>query len=354
LSAGARPDGSGGQLSLDAGGNILVEGIIATTADGADGSAGTVDATAAGGLTVAATATLSVAGGDVGTLDLRADGPIDFGGTVDLSGSSNAFSGMLLLVGSSEVKMRGTMTANRPDTALEITGCDVTFETGSDYFNNVVGGVNNVVGRERIRVLAGGALRTRASGQNTLTYRTAEKPPLIQGTVTPAPVLVIDPELPVCSVCGNGEVEEGETCDDGNKTGGDGCSADCQLETCIAQTAGGYPDNPLCHDDDPCTDDICNMQTGNCEHVDLCATTTTTTSTTTTTMLEEIVCGDANGNGIVQANDALIALRTAVGSATCPLVRCDVNNNGAVQAGDALAILRKAVGQPIELDCPAA
>lgn len=29
------------------------------------------------------------------------------------------------------------------------------------------------------------------------------------------------------AVCGNGELEEGETCDDGNRVGGDGCSEDC-------------------------------------------------------------------------------------------------------------------------------
>ena len=33
------------------------------------------------------------------------------------------------------------------------------------------------------------------------------------------------------SVCGNGEVEKGEACDDGNTIEGDYCSADCQVET---------------------------------------------------------------------------------------------------------------------------
>jgi len=32
------------------------------------------------------------------------------------------------------------------------------------------------------------------------------------------------------AVCGNGEVESGETCDDGNTTSGDGCSSSCQEE----------------------------------------------------------------------------------------------------------------------------
>ena len=31
-------------------------------------------------------------------------------------------------------------------------------------------------------------------------------------------------------VCGDGELDAGETCDDGNTTPGDGCSAGCQTE----------------------------------------------------------------------------------------------------------------------------
>jgi fibro-slime domain-containing protein len=36
---------------------------------------------------------------------------------------------------------------------------------------------------------------------------------------------------PPPAVCGNGVVEKGETCDDGNASGGDGCSSTCQLES---------------------------------------------------------------------------------------------------------------------------
>jgi cysteine-rich repeat protein len=42
------------------------------------------------------------------------------------------------------------------------------------------------------------------------------------------------------SLCGNGEVDYGETCDDGNRTNGDGCSAECLLE------GGGGGDNGGC------------------------------------------------------------------------------------------------------------
>ena len=43
------------------------------------------------------------------------------------------------------------------------------------------------------------------------------------------------PSVPAPIVCGNGIVESGEECDDGNKVNGDGCSSSCQIET-INQT----------------------------------------------------------------------------------------------------------------------
>lgn len=43
---------------------------------------------------------------------------------------------------------------------------------------------------------------------------------------TPVP----DAEASVPAVCGNGKVEQGETCDDGNVVSGDGCASDCKRE----------------------------------------------------------------------------------------------------------------------------
>ena len=65
------------------------------------------------------------------------------------------------------------------------------------------------------------------------------------------------------SVCGNGIVETGEQCDDGNTVSGDGCSATCQLEVALP----------------PCT-------------------------------VEEMK--DLNGDGQVNINDAIIIMRNIV------------------------------------------
>jgi hypothetical protein len=66
-----------------------------------------------------------------------------------------------------------------------------------------------------------------------------------------------------------------------------------------------------------------------------------------------VICGDASEDEDVSATDALLVLRTAVGTRTCDLCLCDVNGNGAVSSSDALLVLREAVGQSVTFNCPA-
>jgi cysteine-rich repeat protein len=85
------------------------------------------------------------------------------------------------------------------------------------------------------------------------------------GTVTPPNFTVTDPvtkgtykfvlvEKVEISLCGNGHVDPGEQCDDGNRVSGDGCSATCQNE--CASDAQCPPAQ------DPCTTASCS--TGAC------------------------------------------------------------------------------------------
>jgi len=66
----------------------------------------------------------------------------------------------------------------------------------------------------------------------------------------------------------------------------------------------------------------------------------------------EPVCGDPGGGGVT-ASDALVVLRTSVGSQTCLPCLCDTDGNGFVQAGDALRTLRFAVSGAPALNCSA-
>jgi hypothetical protein len=79
--------------------------------------------------------------------------------------------------------------------------------------------------------------------------------------------------------------------------------------------------------------------------------TTVTTTTSTTTTLPPQACGDATGDGSINATDALHVLRSSVGLLACTLA-CDVTGGGGVTATDALLLLRFVTGQPVELSCP--
>jgi cysteine-rich repeat protein len=58
-------------------------------------------------------------------------------------------------------------------------------------------------------------------------------------------------------VCGNGTVEPGEQCDDGNTTSGDGCSATCTVET-LPPDCDDWFLGEECNDDDAATRDRCS------------------------------------------------------------------------------------------------
>jgi len=64
------------------------------------------------------------------------------------------------------------------------------------------------------------------------------------------------------------------------------------------------------------------------------------------------LCGDANFDDKITATDALLVLKTGVGTETCDLCVCDVNDSGATSSSDALLVLKVSVGQPLVLDCP--
>jgi len=64
------------------------------------------------------------------------------------------------------------------------------------------------------------------------------------------------PADPLADCCGNGIVEAGETCDDGNTTSGDGCDAACQDE-CAALQGSCTADADCCETGALCPDSVC-------------------------------------------------------------------------------------------------
>ncbi len=183
-----------------------------------------------------------------------------------------------------------------------------------------------------------------------------------------------------------GECDVAELCDGTGKEcpadddrDGEPCPDDVAcletVGTCVGKTCVGVVEK-VCDDGDPCTQNLCDALNDStcifppdddgidCDDGDSCTaddeckdgicvgTPLKGCVVTTTTTLEEVVCGDADGDGKVEASDALAALKAAVGVGVCAFVRCDWNGDGSLTAPDALLILREAVGQPGSPNCP--
>src|SRR2546422_4028808 len=80
------------------------------------------------------------------------------------------------------------------------------------------------------------------------------------------------------------------------------------------------------------------------------SSTTTTTHPTTTTTTTPPICGDVNGDGVVNIGDALVIAQFDVGLRQCGVAafsqpaECDVNRDGACNIGDALKMAQCDVG----------
>ena len=70
-------------------------------------------------------------------------------------------------------------------------------------------------------------------------------------------------------ICGDGVLDPGERCDDGNKVNGDGCSAICEVETTAAEDCAAVGDedgdgNADCADSDCAAEPACAATPEDC------------------------------------------------------------------------------------------
>lgn len=238
-----------GSWSLDAGAGVAIDGEI--TARGCKG------------LNFAAEMVIVTDGsfvlGPNGTIDLRAGygyrftlraGPrelVVLDGVVDMTGfvieehdpGYEFGEGGTLNISGGNVSIGGTIRSGGDSTGGEILvdACRVHLRNSALVDNSLGLQVDNwadptnlfYVG-ESMTADPGSSILAAATGGTEIVYRDADKPPSLLGTAIPPPVLTLAPNLTGCPVCGNDEVDEGEQCDDGNTTAGDGCDGDCQTE----------------------------------------------------------------------------------------------------------------------------
>jgi cysteine-rich repeat protein len=267
---GATPNGYGSDVTFDVGRDLLLQGEVTAKSLGIHGQGGQFDSFAEGKATVSASATIDLTGGDEGGGDFgfESTNNTDFAGTANIGASTGGAGGSSFLFAGGDTSVSGTLANPASSGGIqEVEACRVVLMSTGKLDNDASNGTNRLIAHESMKLLAGSQMTTGLAGKNQLTYRTAAKPPLIQGTVAPAPQLTINPLLEGCPVCGNAEVDQSETCDDGNTANGDGCSSDCQNEKCISQTPG-YPTVALCSDNDECSTDTCNTAVagGTCQH----------------------------------------------------------------------------------------
>jgi len=288
-------DFGGGTIAIEAnGGNLDVAGAVDVRGGNPDGSAGTVDLSASGSVTLTGSLTGTAgsgaqeACGDGANVTITAGLDVVLGGTIDLDAGTHCVGGELVAEAGRDLRQPNgaVLEARGPgafgsggtlsllaDGALVLRTADlgspgvggtieaitagelvvrgplVASATGSDGIGGTI-----LLQACSVTVAPGGSLDTRgpvpipsfgvnqlrASGATTVagTLRAASANrlvhtgvvPVVTGTVVPAPTVTLDPALPPCAPtpeCGNGSVDPGEACDDGNRESCDGCSADC-------------------------------------------------------------------------------------------------------------------------------
>ncbi len=290
LRSNGGPGAAGGYFWLSAEDTMTIEGDV--HAEGSPPIEGGDSGNAGGYISIWAARALTLAPGAVmvtaspahgGHVAIESDGLVVLDGEIDVRGGAAVTeygyfqSGHVAIAGMADVVIGGRIHAGASyageTSSIDVCRLTLTSTGVIDHTHGTPNPRNDdtiITVRESLITGAGSKLLADpAGGRNLITYRDSNKPPLLEGAVSPPPILSVNPSLVGCPVCGNFEIDQGESCDDGNTTSGDGCRADCQDEGCIAATPG-FPSTSLCDDGAACTSDRCDPVAHACQHVVSC------------------------------------------------------------------------------------
>jgi cysteine-rich repeat protein len=252
--------GRGGTLTINADpGLASVEGTLVAAGGGPSGDGGIITIEAVGRVSV--NAPIDGRGfGIGGQVGIATDtGPVDVLNDISV-GSTTAAGGSIEVTGQGDIRLAGSLVTDgvvAPGGRIEVVGCMVTVcgldspfcpAGGIGVLSSLgPGGVNRLTGRDSSAVL--GRMRAnQTDGRNELVFDgELAREPVVLGQVTPAALVITDQSVLPCPACGNHAIEPPETCDDGNKNDGDGCSSSCQIEAPKPGDANG--DSVLSPDD---------------------------------------------------------------------------------------------------------
>ena len=239
------PAGDAGFVTITAGAVLTIGQAISVHGPGAEAGGGFIDLVAAGGV-LTLDGLLDVHGFSAGSVtgsagsELRARGEINADGqTGEIDLSTISISGTQV---PGPVTVSGNLHARGPAGGLSGTiglqGCDVTVDATGRLATAGSGAINRL--RSSRQMTVAGQVTAGPPGTNRFEFR--NDPGLVPiiapgAVVQPPPALVASASLLPCraptpAVCGNAMTESGESCDDGNTTACDGCSAVCAQESC--------------------------------------------------------------------------------------------------------------------------
>jgi hypothetical protein len=358
VTIGASVDVSGGEfdgggLEVDAGGDVWISSGIRASATRLDGSGGEVSVTAAGDLHVGGTALVESNGGRAG--DFAGDGGVQFysagqaltvdagvllsaqGGKPDGSGGSVELEAGGTLTFSASL-IPGASAAAGAGGSASFGGCDVTLGSGAVVENVGDDGQNEITGRGVVTLDIGSTLHAdAATGVNRIVFGDADLEPVVDGEVVPSAVLVFQGELGPCAAPPTTLLPTSTTLVTTTLTVTTTSITGTTVTTTTIEPPPPGCGNGVVEGTEECDAGGQRWQAGQACRLDCTL----------------VACGDPDDSGRVTASDALFILRCAIGAVTCSSCICDVDGTGGEpKAGDALRVLRSATGLPVELGCP--
>ena len=261
LDAATSFDGAGGSLIIDSGdddlntlgpldGDVEFGGLFSAGSGNDDGEGGTLIIDSGRDITLTADIEISGRGGG-GDLLADAGRDITMGASVSANGSSaSAQGGTIELTAGEAVDASLTVTSSfdaiggsqsGPGPSMTLAGCDLTIDPsvkidaqgGVDTGGNPGGADINLVSLRPMNLGAASEYLAGPGGSISLRYPVGADPIIGAGAVfSPAATTVEGPTsgFLVCPGCGNGILEVGEECDDGNGLDGDCCTSSCTIE----------------------------------------------------------------------------------------------------------------------------